>query len=710
MSVNNLYYKKYLKYKDKFLNLQSQIGGSPPLLRQHSKYISCQGNEGTCWAHATTRLFIKLMLTFLSEKLTDFLKELSEIDCNHYYDTTNCSNKETNIFDCFLQIKEGEKNCDSFEGNKKDNSWSEQNFYALLFHFIFSTLVEQFGRKYGTYPETTCLYILDYLKYIKITKYSIAITLGYDSTKYDDSENEYFDKLINDLNEFFKIIKTNLNNKFFDPIIYIYESSYESKIVASISDYHYSSKNFECYANDYEIIDNESLSFKEKYDKKNPFSKKIKNLNPIYKEEHNLKKLINTADLLLTIKHVLNKQYYVLFHTAKHVIIITHYSDSDKGDDTFLHIKNSWGIQSCEETSEWCNLIQGDKISINSLYINTSPYKFIFFYPYTFTKDQNELIKQMNNPKNIQLTFRKDEMNNDEIKAIVYSLIQTTTVTIGLILSDCNIGHIDTIADVLVINTTLQKLNLSHNKIGVNGAKAIADALGKNKTLTELELSHNNISDKGATAIADALEKNETLTELELSHNNISDEGATEIANALLLNKTLKILKLKHNDIGDKGGKEIGITLSGNSTLEILTLNKNKINNDGARLIGFHLGFNTKLQTLELNKNNIDDLGAIAIAFALIKNKNLKILKLNYNTIGNAGADAFALALKENKTLQILTLIHNNIGDKGATSLVNVLEINKELNIQLYLDNNNISNQIKTAIRSNEPRIILNYF
>ena len=31
MSVNNLYYEKYLKYKNKYLNLQSQIGGYFPV-------------------------------------------------------------------------------------------------------------------------------------------------------------------------------------------------------------------------------------------------------------------------------------------------------------------------------------------------------------------------------------------------------------------------------------------------------------------------------------------------------------------------------------------------------------------------------------------------------------------------------------------------------------------------------------------------------
>ena len=38
MSVNNLYYKKYLKYKNKYLNLKSQIAGSHPLPVMRQKY------------------------------------------------------------------------------------------------------------------------------------------------------------------------------------------------------------------------------------------------------------------------------------------------------------------------------------------------------------------------------------------------------------------------------------------------------------------------------------------------------------------------------------------------------------------------------------------------------------------------------------------------------------------------------------------------
>ena len=47
MPVNNLYYNKYLKYKNKYLYLQSQIGGVHPsdsvslIKKQHSQVITC---------------------------------------------------------------------------------------------------------------------------------------------------------------------------------------------------------------------------------------------------------------------------------------------------------------------------------------------------------------------------------------------------------------------------------------------------------------------------------------------------------------------------------------------------------------------------------------------------------------------------------------------------------------------------------------------
>jgi Ran GTPase-activating protein (RanGAP) involved in mRNA processing and transport len=711
MPVKDLYYNKYVKYKNKYLYLQSQIGGSPPelipksgptpepiqqstpepppLVRQPSVYISCQGLEGTCWAHATTRLFIKLMLTFLSKKLSKFLNKLSKIDCNHYYDTIKCSDNETNIFDCFLQIKEGRIKCDSSEGNQKDIGWSEeQHLYALLFHFIFLTLVEQFGRgEMGSYSQTACLYILDYLKYIDIDKNLIITRLSYKSTKYSsDEDKNHFDKLINDLNEFFNIIKNNLNNKFFDPIMYIYKNSLTH--VVSLYDYHYRSKNFECNANDFNIIDTQRLSFKEKYEKKNPFSSKIENLNPKYTIEHNLRKFTKTTNLLENIKHVLDKDkpYYVLFITKNHVVIITHYSV--KGKDTFLHVRNSWGIQSCKKTEAWCNLIKDDQISIESLNKYTNPYSIIFFYPYTFTKEQNDIIETMNDSTNTQLIFRKDEINNDEIKAIVYGLIRTT-VLIELILSEYNIGDIEAIAiaDALVINRTLKKLNLRQNRIGERGANAIANALKINNILEVLLLGENEIGNTGADAIAKKLGENKTLKTLILDENKIGDEGAKAIAVALKQNNNLQTLILGKNDIGDIGAEAISDALTKNIKLKTLSLIENKFNENGAVLIGNSFRYNTNLEILTLSNNIFGDIGTKAIAEGLKKNKKLLTLVLDNTRIGDIGAKAIAEALKTNETLTKLMLSHNNIGDDGATAIVEALKINQILE-NIYLDNN----------------------
>jgi len=716
MPIKDLYYEKYLKYKNKYLNLQNQIGGSPSVVFKSSDirnvreqlsekrkaltqraltqraltqraltqralrtarieerkkerdirkeptpttqpptYISCQGTEGTCWAHATTRLFIKLMLTCLYKELTIFLSKISNIDCNYYYDIIKCGNSTTTIFDCFLQIKKGNINCDSQKSDNNEIEWPKENVYALLFHFIFLTLVEQFGRENGAFIITTLLYILDYLKYIEITKDLIKTRLGYSSIYNEGAHSLYFNTLINDLNDFFMIIKDNLNKKLFDPIIYTYDS--KLKKIETIYYYYYTTKEFECNKNDFIEKETYRLSFKEKLEQNISFSSKIENLNPIFKDKHNLKKLTNTTNLLQNIIYVLKNNYYVLFITEKHVIIITHYTEND--NDTFLHIKNSWDTQSCKKTEKWCNLIKDDRISMKSLSTYTSQYEFTFFYPYTFTEEQHKIIEKMNVQENTQLIFKKGEINNDEIKAIVYGLIRTT-VLIVLILSDYNIGDIETIAiaDALVINRTLQTLNLSHNNIGNDGAKAIAYALIENITLTTLNLDKNMIYDEGCIAIGDALLVNNKLTTLSLIANYFTFKACQIIRNTLKYNKILQNLNLSHNNIGDLGANEIAEGLK-KSNLQTLDLGENNIGDDGAKAIAEALKTNTTLTTLNLSHNNIGNLGAKQIAEALKTNTTLKTLDFARNIIGNNGARTIAEASKTNTILEKIILDNN---------------------------------------------------
>ena len=666
MPVNNLYYNKYIKYKNKYLNLQSQMGGvNPPLIKQNSTFISCQGYEGTCWAHATTRLIMKLITNFFPT----YFPPLHINNCNHYYDTIECNYYK--IFDCFLKIKRGKINCNSLPGdNKEKEDWPEENFYALLFHIIYLILVKQFGRTNGTFSmEPPCLYILDYLKYIYINEHAVATILSYTYTAkhYDISARDYFNGLITKSVELFKDVKESLNNKKFNPIIYRFSSMSVVPEIYSISKYQYYTKDYECNYNDLKLIPKKEISFEEKLEKNISFSSKIRNLDPVFTVEHNLRNITGETDLPTNIKYVLERNYYAVFSTNGHVVTITECSGSV--DNLFLHIKNSSIIDTCSKERDkiWCNLIEDNKISIKKLLLWNKIWDIVFFYPYeSFDK---QIINQFN--QNTTVEINKKIFSDDEGKEIANALGQNETVT-ELSFYQCTISDntIKKIAEALKINTTLKKIFLSYNKIGDDGAKAIAEALEQNTTLTEIFLNNNMIGNDGATAIAEALEKNTTLETIHLSINKMmGDNGTKAIAEALKINAKLKTIHLTRNDMSKDGAKAIAEALKINRTLTEIDLTSNQIGDDGTKEIAKALETNGPLTKIYLTDNNIEIDGATAIAEALKINTKLETIWLNYNNIGDNGATAIVDALKQNTILTSFNIGMNNITDKTKKNI-----------------------------------------
>jgi hypothetical protein len=274
MSNNNLYYDKYLKYKNKYLNLQNQIGGVHDIpitpKREHSKVITCQGDEPTCWAHSTTRLIIKIIKNIFTKYFSKYNEE-----CNYYFNTTKCSNDKFNIFDCFLQIKFGTYTCNSNDGIEEEIDWLDENLSALLFHFIFKTLIDQYGRKKAVVVYISCFYILDYLTYIDITEDLIKTTLAYKNKAYTNEEQSYFKLLITKLVEIFKDVKDNLSTKRLNPICYNmeYYPLQPNNSVYSIDEHIYHTPSLRYDGDECENIIPVEISFLDKIKAKIPFSR-----------------------------------------------------------------------------------------------------------------------------------------------------------------------------------------------------------------------------------------------------------------------------------------------------------------------------------------------------------------------------------------------------------------------------------------------------
>ena len=253
---------------------------------------------------------------------------------------------------------------------------------------------------------------------------------------------------------------------------------------------------------------------------------------------------------------------------------------------------------------------------------------------------------------------------------------KVTTVD-ALVFQGLEWGDADVVelCEVLPRFAALRTLDLSKNKIGLEGAKAIAEALMKSGTavVITLYLGLNNIGDEGAIAIAEALKVNAVLlNELGLGNNSIGADGAKAIAEALKVNAVLTELRLGVNTIGDKGAKAIAEVLKVNAVVTTLSLWNNSIGDEGAIAIAEALKIKAVLTTLHLNVNNIGDEGAIAIAEALKVNAVVTELWLGGNEIGDEGAKAIAEALKVNAALKNCNLLKNSLDVESATMLAQI--------------------------------------
>eukprot|EP00049_Salpingoeca_infusionum_P003391 m.66140 g.66140 ORF g.66140 m.66140 type:complete len:710 (+) comp12103_c0_seq2:11-2140(+) len=127
----------------------------------------------------------------------------------------------------------------------------------------------------------------------------------------------------------------------------------------------------------------------------------------------------------------------------------------------------------------------------------------------------------------------------------------------ALVAKGVNADGVQLIAEALMVNTHVKRLNLWKNALGDEGAKALAEGLKINKSLAELDLERAKIGVAGAKALAACLKCNRTLTGLSLSRNSIGLEGALAFAQALKVNSKLSWLNLQNNNLPSEGKRKL---------------------------------------------------------------------------------------------------------------------------------------------------------
>ncbi|CAE6445516.1 unnamed protein product [Rhizoctonia solani] len=136
-------------------------------------------------------------------------------------------------------------------------------------------------------------------------------------------------------------------------------------------------------------------------------------------------------------------------------------------------------------------------------------------------------------------------------------------------------GGVSYIAQVLKRNRTLKTLNLSDNRIEVQGLVQLAEALKYNSTLTSLDLSSNPCSSpslEGIHAIRNALTLNTTLRHLSLSSTGLTSQGAIALAEFIPDFSSLQHLDLTSNSLDVAGVLALSVGLKVNYELRCLDL------------------------------------------------------------------------------------------------------------------------------------------
>ena len=268
------------------------------------------------------------------------------------------------------------------------------------------------------------------------------------------------------------------------------------------------------------------------------------------------------------------------------------------------------------------------------------------------------------------------------------------------------------LVDALMVNSSVQRLDLSFNVLQDNGARILAKYLKANKALVALNVSVNGIADPGALSLAESLRHNTTLEVLHLAGNpSIGNPGALSLCETLKINKTLTSLNLSGNSIDDIGIESLSLVLKDNTTLTSLGLSDLKITAKSIRSIAEMLRLNSTLNFLEFQGNKVSFGGARLIAESLKVNTNLKYLNLSRNNLRAPGAHLLSEALKVNTTLAFLGLSQNALKARGAQLLSDGLGVNTTLTV-LDLSVNGIgpsgTQSITEALKVNTGLISLN--
>eukprot|EP01114_Cavostelium_apophysatum_P024573 TRINITY_DN965_c0_g1_i1.p1 TRINITY_DN965_c0_g1~~TRINITY_DN965_c0_g1_i1.p1 ORF type:complete len:960 (+),score=342.73 TRINITY_DN965_c0_g1_i1:143-3022(+) len=309
--------------------------------------------------------------------------------------------------------------------------------------------------------------------------------------------------------------------------------------------------------------------------------------------------------------------------------------------------------------------------------------------------------------KEFALNELEQPISANDLKPLLGAL-QYNTYFKGLTARDFTMDKnmIQSVADMLKSNTTLDELDFSRSGINKDGIALLSEALSVNKSmqLTSINLSYNNIEDKGAsslatyigglsrgiakvdisncgimkaglTAIAGALKKNahmsSTLTYFDISNNKLEAEGSSALAAFLANTNSIRYLFLGNTMANTE--VIIGAIQRGCGELSQLDVSGNKFAKS-ANLPKYLQG-TAHLNNLNLSNTQGPESTYKEIVSAFAGNVYLKdcVLNISENKLGPAGARSLASIADKLHNIVSFDVGDNEFGDEGITVLADAL-------------------------------------
>uniref|UniRef100_A0A7S1J7W3 F-box domain-containing protein n=1 Tax=Eutreptiella gymnastica TaxID=73025 RepID=A0A7S1J7W3_9EUGL len=285
---------------------------------------------------------------------------------------------------------------------------------------------------------------------------------------------------------------------------------------------------------------------------------------------------------------------------------------------------------------------------------------------------------------------------------------------INLDLSGCGITNRNThwILKALEEPSTIQRLQLVDNRLGISGIKEIAEGIRVNNSMEDLNLGHCGIADRGARAVGAALEENSRLRGLNLAGNQITDDGVVALARGLISNSGLNALDLTGNHLTCLAAEVVAEALQVNGHLKALAMNgTGDIQDPGCIALAQALTVNNSLQSLSVAHNPFTCKAITALADTLLTNKSLTHLNISSTSTRDEGATSLAMALAENHALVHLNLGHTLISSEGALAFADAFRVNttlQTLNLASCSVKDNGAAAIADALLTNDVMLWVN--